>query len=135
WGSENMDDFKGMSKNLPLMAVILTVIMVSLTGLPPTAGFIAKLQVFLAGLDVYQTGAEPLIMVLLIAILINTVVSLFYYLRVPSVMIFKNPVIKNMPRFHGLVPVLLVIMSIPVLWLGILSFDALINFLSDIVPI
>jgi NADH-quinone oxidoreductase subunit N len=119
---------------MPMVAVISTVAMVSLTGLPPTAGFIAKLRLFLAGIESYQSSENLMIVILLVAVLLNTVVSLFYYLRVSSTMIFGNPLVKSAPRFHGLIPVILVIMCVATIWLGIFSFDRLINFLNTLPP-
>lgn len=133
-GVLRIQELKGLAGRLPLVAALATVSMISLTGLPPTAGFIAKLRLFLAGLTEYQTHHKPLIIVVLVVVLLNTVVSLFYYLRVSSTMIFGNPVIKTWPAFRGWVPVLLVIMTIPLLWLGIISFDGLINFLQGLAP-
>jgi NADH-quinone oxidoreductase subunit N len=133
-GIVRVKDMKGLASSLPWVAGITTVIMVSLTGLPPTAGFIAKLRLFLAGLSSYQVDADPLIVVLLVVVLLNTVISLFYYLRVASTMIFGNPVIKTWPAFRGLIPLILVGMTVPLIWFGIISFDQLINFLGELSP-
>ncbi|MEY3442320.1 MAG: hypothetical protein RLZZ519_601 [Bacteroidota bacterium] len=133
-GIKTIKELKGLSASLPMVAFITALAMVSLTGLPPTAGFIAKLRLFLAGLTEYQSTGQVVLVVLLIAVLLNTVLSLFYYLRVASTMVFGNPVIKTWPAFRGLIPVVLVGMSIPLLWLGIFSFDRLINFLQTLAP-
>lgn len=133
-GIKTIKELKGLSASLPMVALITALAMVSLTGLPPTAGFIAKLRLFLAGLTEYQTTGQVVLVVLLIAVLLNTVLSLFYYLRVASTMVFGNPVIKTWPEFRGLIPVVLIGMSIPLLWLGIFSFDRLINFLQTLAP-
>ena len=127
-GMEKIDDLKGLANGMPLLAVLAVLFMVALTGLPPTAGFIGKAELFLAGLDQYQAGGHPGIMVAMISMLLNTVISLFYYLRIPSRMIFQNSPNKSLHRFHGLAPVISVVLAVPVLWLGILHFDALINF-------
>lgn len=133
-GIVSIKEMKGIAAGLPIVALIATVAMVSLTGLPPTAGFIAKLRLFLAGIESYQSSGNVLIVVLLVAVLLNTVISLFYYLRVASTMIFGNPLVKTSPRFHGLIPIILVIMCIATIWLGIFSFDRLINFLNELPP-
>lgn len=73
-GSDDLRDLDGLARrNLPL-AVMLTILVLSLAGVPPLSGFWAKFGVFLAG---YQAGAW---LVVLVAVLM-TVVSLYYYLR------------------------------------------------------
>ncbi len=134
-GIVRIKEMKGMAGSLPWVAGITTVFMISLTGLPPTAGFIAKLRLFLAGLAQYEAEGNVLIVILLVVVLLNTVISLFYYLRVSSTMIFGNPTIKSWPAFRGLIPVVLATMAIPLLWFGIISFDRLINFLGTLAPI
>ena len=74
-GSEDLDDYKGLGYSNPLLGIALAIFLVSLTGLPPTAGFIAKLYIFMALVD------AKMIAVAVIALL-NTVVSLYYYIRV-----------------------------------------------------
>ncbi len=74
-GSEDLDDYKGLGYSNPLLGIALAIFLVSLTGLPPTAGFIGKLYIFMALVD------AKMIVVAVIALL-NTVVSLYYYIRV-----------------------------------------------------
>lgn len=74
-GSEDMDDYNGLGFTSPLLSVSLAIFFISLTGLPPTAGFIAKLYLFIALID------AEMVVVAVIALL-NTVVSLYYYVRV-----------------------------------------------------
>lgn len=74
-GSEELDDYKGLGSKMPLLGVSLAIFLISLTGLPPTAGFIGKLYIFIALVD------ANMITVAIIALL-NTVVSLYYYVRV-----------------------------------------------------
>jgi len=65
---------------------------VSLIGLPPLAGFAAKFLVFSSLVEAISAGAErPLMLVLLVVGGLNTVISLFYYLRVLKVMTFDPP--------------------------------------------
>jgi NADH-quinone oxidoreductase subunit N len=133
-GILRIKEMKGLATALPLVAGIATVFMISLTGLPPTGGFVAKLRLFLAGITEFQTDGNAFVVVLLVIVLLNTVVSLFYYLRVASTMIFGNPTIKSWPAFRGWVPTIVSLMCIPLLWLGLFSFDGLINFLKDLSP-
>lgn len=132
-GVESISDMKGMAHGAPLLGVLMVLFMVALTGLPPTAGFIGKLEVFLAGFDAYQQGGGTVLIVGMIVMVVNTVISLFYYLRVPSRMIFHNSPNKIATPFHGLIPVLTLILALPVLWMGIIHFDELFNFIADFV--
>lgn len=83
-GSEEIDDYDGMGYRTPLLSVSLAIFLISLTGLPPTAGFIAKLYLFIALVD------AKMIAVAIIALL-NTVVSLYYYVRVLKHMFLTKP--------------------------------------------
>jgi NADH-quinone oxidoreductase subunit N len=74
-GSENIDDYKGLGYSIPFLGTALAIFFISLTGLPPTAGFIGKLYLFIALVD------AKMVVVAIIALL-NTVVSLYYYVRV-----------------------------------------------------
>ncbi len=80
--SEAIDDYAGLMRRSPGLAVCAVIILFSLVGLPPLAGFIAKFAVFAALLD------ARLLTLLAIAGL-NTVLGLFYYLRVVRVMVLQ----------------------------------------------
>lgn len=89
-GLTAVKDLKGLATFYPYLTVLVVIIMVALTGLPPTAGFTAKLFVFSAIWESYSnTGQSWLLWVFIIGLL-NAVVSLFYYLKIPYFMIFKN---------------------------------------------
>lgn len=85
-----MDAWKGLGKDYPMLGILLLVVMISLTGLPPTAGFNAKLYVFSALWESYLINDSQIILWLFIIGLFNTVVSLFYYLKIPYLMFFKE---------------------------------------------
>lgn len=82
--SEELSDYDGLGYSMPLMGVSLGVFLVSLTGLPPTAGFIGKLYIFLALLDAKM-------IVLSVIMVLNSVVSLYYYIRVLKHMFLNRP--------------------------------------------
>jgi len=82
--SDSIDDYAGMGKRAPLLALALTLCLVSLTGLPPTAGLIAKIYIFSGAVD------HGLLWLVIIAVL-NSCVSAFYYFRVVKVMWMDNP--------------------------------------------
>jgi len=81
--SDNISDFAGMGKRAPVLALALTLCLISLVGMPPAAGFMAKFYIFRGA--VY----EGLLWLVIIAV-INSVISAYYYLRVVKIMWF-NP--------------------------------------------
>jgi len=91
---EDIKDLAGASKQNPLLAIAFLIIMFSLAGIPPLAGFFAKFYVFMS---VIESGMYTLAIVGLL----STVISAFYYLRIIKIIYFdeiKNPFdkIKNL---------------------------------------
>lgn len=82
--TENISDLAGLSKSNPFMALILTLLMFSLAGIPPLAGFFAKYFVFVAAI-------EAKLYALSVIGVLASVVGAFYYLRVIKVMWFDAP--------------------------------------------
>jgi NADH-quinone oxidoreductase subunit N len=78
-GSERIDDYAGLVGRSPGLAVSLTIVLFSLVGLPPLAGFSGKFAMF-------ASVADARLWALLVIGVLNTVLSLFYYLRVVRVM-------------------------------------------------
>jgi NADH-quinone oxidoreductase subunit N len=83
-GSESVDSLKGMGWRAPVVSITMVAFLISLTGLPPTVGFYGKYLLFVAGWD-----ANLGWLVLLAAL--NSVVSLFYYLRVAKALFLADP--------------------------------------------
>jgi NADH-quinone oxidoreductase subunit N len=91
---EDIKDLAGISKQNPLLAISFLIIMFSLAGIPPLAGFFAKFYIFMS---VIESGMYTLAIVGLL----STVISAFYYLRIIKIIYFdeiKNPFdnIKNL---------------------------------------
>ncbi len=84
-GSENLDDYRGLGKKMPLAGAALTVFLISLVGLPPTVGFIGKLMIFSALL----TKGSLYIWLALIGIM-TSVISLYYYMLIPLNMYLRE---------------------------------------------
>lgn len=90
--SEEIDSYAGLVRSSPGIVIATAVVLVSLIGLPPLAGFVAKFLVFSSLVQAISLHAErPLMLVLLVVGGLNTVLSLFYYLRVLKVMTFDPP--------------------------------------------
>jgi NADH-quinone oxidoreductase subunit N len=75
--------YEGSGKSFLWPSIFMLVAFVGLTGLPPTAGFTGKLFLFSALWETYASTGRQLLLWLLVFGLLNTVVSLFYYLRIP----------------------------------------------------
>jgi NADH-quinone oxidoreductase subunit N len=82
--NDDLDDFAGLSRRAPGAALAMLIFLFSLAGIPPTAGFAAKLSIFYAAIqgDYY---------VLVILGVLNSVVASFYYLRVVVIMYMREP--------------------------------------------
>jgi len=83
-GNDFIADYSGMGKRAPVLALGLTVCLISLLGLPPTAGLIAKIYLFNAAVQ------QGFLWLVIIAV-INTVVSAYYYLRVVKLIWLGEP--------------------------------------------
>jgi len=82
-GKQNLDDYKGLGWQFSVLMVCFVLVLVSLTGLPPTVGFTAKFFVFSTALDAYNSSGSLMILIMIIIAAISTLVSLFYYFKVP----------------------------------------------------
>ncbi len=101
-GSEEISDYAGLIRRAPLTVICFSIILFSLVGMPPLAGFIGKFAAFAALVDAYQavqrTGESGgyLLLTLVVGGL-NTAVSLFYYLRVVKVMTIDEEPRERLP--------------------------------------
>jgi len=80
---EDIDDLSGLSKNHPLLSISLLVILFSLAGIPPLAGFFAKFYIF-------KSVIEQSMFFLAIVGLLSTVIAAFYYLRIIKIIYFDK---------------------------------------------
>jgi NADH-quinone oxidoreductase subunit N len=123
-GSEEIDDYKGLGKSMPFLGIVLAIFLVSLVGIPPTAGFIAKVMLFIALVD------ANLITLAIIALL-NTVVSLYYYIRVlKNLYLVKVEEEKPEITVSFANGILLIVLAAPILIFGI-YFTPIINFAKE----
>ena len=86
-GEENLEieNYSGLAYKHPVIALTMTIFLLSLGGLPPLAGFVAKFYIFSAALK------EGYLILVIIAVL-NSAISLYYYLKVIVFMYMKEPV-------------------------------------------
>jgi NADH-quinone oxidoreductase subunit N len=76
-------NYEGSGKTFLWPSIFMLVAFIGLTGLPPTAGFTGKLFLFSSLWETYAATGRQILLWLLVFGLLNTVVSLFYYLRIP----------------------------------------------------
>lgn len=98
---EEIDELAGLSRNSPIMAFLLAMLMFSLAGIPPLAGFFAKFYVFLAAIN------AGLYTLAVIGVL-SSVVGAYYYLRIIKLMYFDEPAERFEPMPGALQGVLAV---------------------------
>jgi NADH-quinone oxidoreductase subunit N len=127
-GSTLYEDFSGMGSSAIIPAVTITVAFISLAGLPPVAGFTAKLLVFTTVWAKYAATGSFTFLALFVIGLVATVVSLFFYLKIPFYLFFRQSEQKDPLKISQstnffllfLVGVLFALFFIPSLfdWLG-----------------
>jgi NADH-quinone oxidoreductase subunit N len=125
--------WSGLGSRLPYLGAALVLVMIALTGLPPTAGFTAKLLVFTALWEGWQQSGNSVLGYLLLAGVVNTIIALFYYLKIPYFMYFKKAeekvgIIAGLPLIDRLVLGLLTAL----LLLFFLKADWLLNEINKI---
>ncbi len=112
-GSNHIDAFRGLASRHPWLAVFLALFMFSLSGFPPTAGFFGKFYIFASAINVGLIW-------LVIAAVLNSLISVFYYLRPVKAAFFDSPPEGDKPlRLSPLVVVALIITVSGTLILGI----------------
>ncbi|MFC2034581.1 NADH-quinone oxidoreductase subunit N [Chloroflexota bacterium] len=111
--SDLIQDYSGMSKRAPLLSLALSLSLISLIGMPPAAGFMAKFYIF-SGAIQYD------LLWLVIIAAINSVVSAYYYLRIVKVMWFGKPASEEKVSSSGVLRVALSLSCLGVLLFGII---------------
>jgi len=114
-GTDEIADYSGMARRSPVIAFVLTLCLISLIGVPPAVGFMAKFYIFNAAIQ--ATQHDLLWLVILAAI--NSVISAYYYLRVVKLMYTGDPVSEEPVPSSGALRFSLGIAAAGVLALGI----------------
>jgi len=111
-GSEEIDDYSGLGRRSPFLAFSMLIFLLSLAGVPPLAGFIGKLYIFVAAI---KEG-----LYLLIAVgLINIVISMYYYLIVVKRMYVTEPHDRSPVKVSGPIKVVVYVCLIGTLAIGV----------------
>lgn len=122
---DNISDYEGLAKTHPLAAALMLVFMFSLTGIPPTAGFMGKFYVFMSAINAGYTW------VVIIAVMFSAI-SAYFYLRVVMYMYMKEPKETVQLSTSPAIGLALAITVIAVLAIGILP-SAIVNFARNAV--
>jgi NADH-quinone oxidoreductase subunit N len=116
-GSEQVSSFSGLGLRMPLVGVVMVVIMVALAGLPPTAGFTAKLLLFSALWQAYGESGNGWLLAVFGVGLLNVAVSLFDYIKIPFYLFFRPLSELNATRLGMYEGALLLLLALPVVGL------------------
>lgn len=111
-GSDEIMDYSGLARRSPMLAGFFTLFLLSLTGIPPTAGFLAKYYVFLAGINAGYLW-------LVIVALLTSVIALYYYVTVIRRMYFPSDLPDTAFPVSPSLVTALAISAIGVLYFGI----------------
>ena len=129
-----MSEFAGLGAKQPLLSIALTIVMLALTGLPPTVGFTAKLLTFSALYDAYQRSGDPWLLMLFALGLLNALISLVYYLKIPFLLFFRPALVRPEPSIAVKLPTAAVWLAlslvVPIVGL-FLKPDWLLNLIAD----
>lgn len=109
---ESLEDYKGLAKSNPLAALLMLIFMFSLTGIPPTAGFIGKFYLLKAALAAGYTWT------VLLAVLFSAI-SAYFYLRLVRYMYMDEPQEKIVPHYSPGLTAALALSAIGVIGIGI----------------
>lgn len=122
-------DYKGLGFNYPVASIGFIVILISLTGLPVTAGFTGKVFIFSAAYGVYQHTHNVWLMVLMVTGALATVISLFYYLKVPlNLFLKKIEISHDSPKKATNLLILSAVLAFLLILLGVFP-DLIYNYL------
>jgi len=119
-GSEDIRDYSGMLRRSPLLAIVMSVFLLSLFGFPGLGGFVGKVYLMSAMAKLGLGG-----MFMMAALLINTVISLYYYMR-PVIYMTVKPDEEDRPVIHvqPAAAALLVVLAAALLWTGLIPGSA-----------
>jgi NADH-quinone oxidoreductase subunit N len=114
-----IEDWSGMARRRPALALGMTLFLLSLAGVPPTGGFFGKFYLFQAAVE------RPDLVWLVVAAVLNSVVSVYYYLRIVVAMYFRDRPEPAQGYRSPATGVVLVLLAAVVLLLGVLPSPVL----------
>jgi len=109
---DSITDYEGLAKTHPFLAALMLIFMFSLTGIPPTAGFIGKLYVFMAAINAGYTW-------LVLVAVVFSVISAYFYLRIVMYMYMREPKVEVVTSQSGTLGIALGVTTVAVLVIGV----------------
>lgn len=114
--ADQLGDYRGLFWRRPGLALVFTAMLLSLAGIPLTAGFLAKVYIVAA-------GADSQAWLLILALVVSSTIGLFYYLRVVTAL-FQQPVSERetpepLPRRAPAISLVLAVLTVFVIWFGV----------------
>ena len=114
---ETVDDMAGLGRTHPGIALLMTVFLFSMIGMPLTAGFAGKFQLFFSAIAVNRTpDQQPLFVVLGVVAAINGAIGAYYYLRIVATMFLRDALKPLQPRLQ--IPALTAAVRAPLAIIG-----------------
>ncbi len=98
--TSNLETFAGLGRREPVLGILMTLFLLSLTGIPPTAGFLGKALVIVAAVEASQDGISSMGL-LAVVLVLNAAAAAFYYLRVVVYMFMREPQSEQPALQHG----------------------------------
>jgi NADH-quinone oxidoreductase subunit N len=125
--AEDFEDYRGLFWRSPWLSIALVVALLSLAGIPPTAGLLGKVYIMIA-------GVEAGVWLLLFVLVISSIIGIFYYMRLTLLMFRNQPADQPtlaLPRLSRLTGAALIVLSGLVIWWGIYP-TAFIQFIQTL---
>ncbi len=109
---DEIDDMSGLVYKSPAAAALMVIFLLSLAGIPPTAGFLGKYFIFLA---LIETGH----VVLAVVAVLYVAVAVYYYFRIASVMFMTDPIHRDVPSLSPGIQIALCVTGVMTLFIGL----------------
>lgn len=123
------ENYKGLGTKFPLWGIALVIGMISLVGLPPTVGFSGKFFIFTSLWEGFEINQNKLLLALLIIGLLNTAISLYFYLKLPFYAFFRQPYSLETSKPSNSTYVFVLLLIIPILFY-FFKADLLLNWIE-----
>jgi NADH-quinone oxidoreductase subunit N len=125
--AEELDDYRGLLWRRPWLASVFVVTLLSLAGIPLTAGFVAKFYLLASGVGTNQW-------LLVILLVVNSIVGLFYYIRIVAVMFDSASAGELRPTGYVGNLATLLILAVLLVWFGV-SPQGIIDLIRGLVAV